>query len=367
MTAPSTRPVRRRVGRKGGAAEREPSAARPPRPTGEDRPRAPIRTRGLTKAYGDLLAVDHLDLEVQAGEIFGLLGQNGAGKTTTILMLLGLTEPTEGQARVVGLDPARRPLEVKRRVGYLPDAVGFYSDLSGRENLRYTASLNRIPRDEAEEAIDEAIEQVGLSARADDKTDTYSRGMLQRLGIADALIKDPDVLILDEPTTAIDPLGVTEILDLLRSLVVERQMAILLSSHLLNQVQSVCDRIGIFSAGRLIGQGSMTELAARFGEDTAHVEAEIQPPLDGGEARVREVLAAIPGVVNVTAPRRSIDPWVLDVRPATDETRVRRAVLAAATSTGLDLTSVRANAPALEDLYRRAVERATHGHARDVR
>ena len=327
----------------------------------------PIRTRELTKNYGDLVAVDRLNLEVRAGEIFGLLGQNGAGKTTTILMLLGLTEPTDGQARVVGLDPARRPLEVKRRVGYLPDAVGFYGDMSGRDNLRYTARLNRIERGEAEELIDEALEQVGLTGRADDKTETYSRGMLQRLGIADALIKDPDVLILDEPTTAIDPLGVTEILDLLRSLVVERQMAILLSSHLLNQVQSVCDRIGIFSAGRLIGQGSMTELAARFGEDTAHVEAEIQPPLDGGEARVREVLAAIPGVVNVTAPRRSIDPWVLDVRPATDETRVRRAVLAAATSTGLDLTSVRSNAPALEDLYRRAVERATHGHARDVR
>ena len=368
MTAPSTRPVRKRVGRKGGAPEREAgAAARRGRPAGEDRPRAPIRTRGLTKAYGDLVAVDHLDLEVQAGEIFGLLGQNGAGKTTTILMLLGLTEPTDGQARVVGLDPARRPLDVKRRVGYLPDAVGFYPDMSGRDNLRYTARLNRIERDEAEDLIDEALEQVGLTVRADDRTDTYSRGMLQRLGIADALIKDPDVLILDEPTTAIDPLGVTEILELLRMLVRDRQMAILLSSHLLNQVQSVCDRIGIFSAGRLIGQGTMRELAARFGEDTAHVEAEIQPPAEGGRERIREVLAAIPGVVKVTPPPRASDAWLLDVRPADEETRVRRAILAAATSTGLDLTSIRSLAPALEDIYRRAVERAAHGHARDVR
>ncbi|HLO34603.1 MAG TPA: ABC transporter ATP-binding protein, partial [Candidatus Deferrimicrobium sp.] len=304
---------------------------------------------------------------LRRGEVFGLLGPNGAGKTTTILMLLGLTEPSEGQARVVGLDPARRPLEVKRRVGYLPDAVGFYGDLSGRDNLRYTARLNRIPRDEAEDAIDAALEQVGLSHRADDQTEQYSRGMLQRLGIADALIKDPDVLILDEPTTAIDPLGVSEILDLLRSLVTERRMAILLSSHLLNQVQSVCDRIGIFAAGRLIGQGTMTDLALRFGEDTAHVEAEFQTDDEVGAARVREVLTAIPGVTSVTAPRRGSDGWSITVQPASDATRVRRAILAAAGSTGLDLTSVRSVAPSLEEIYRRAVERAAHGHARDVR
>jgi ABC-2 type transport system ATP-binding protein len=256
---------------------------------------------------------------------------------------------------------------VKRRVGYLPDAVGFYSDLTGRENLRYTASLNRIPRDQADEAIDEAIEQVGLSARADDKTDTYSRGMLQRLGIADSLIKDPDVLILDEPTTAIDPLGVTEILDLLRRLVEERQMAILLSSHLLNQVQHVCDRIGIFAAGRLIGQGSMRELANRFGEDVAHIETEFATEDAAGVARVREVLSAIPGVAAIDEPRHPTDPWVLTVRPADDDVRVRRAILAAAGSTGLDLTSVRSVPPSLEEIYRRAVEKAAHGHARDVR
>jgi len=367
MTAPSTRPIRKRVGRKGSGSDADPSA-RPRHGEGDDRPRAPIRTRGLTKRYGELVAVDHLDLEVQAGEIFGLLGQNGAGKTTTILMLLGLTEPSDGQARVVGLDPARRPLEVKRRVGYLPDSVGFYGDLSGRENLRYTAELNRIPRELAESTIDEVIEQVGLSARADDATDTYSRGMLQRLGIADALVKDPDVLILDEPTTAIDPLGVTEILELLRALVRDRGMAILLSSHLLNQVQSVCDRIGIFAAGRLIGQGTMTELAHRFGEDTAHIEAGVQTEDAAGAERVREVLKAIPGVVEVKAPRHSAtDPWVIGVKPASDETRVRRSILAAAASTGLDLTSVRPVAPSLEEIYRRAVEKAAHGHARDVR
>jgi ABC-2 type transport system ATP-binding protein len=328
----------------------------------------PIVTRRLSKRYGDLVAVDNLDLDVKAGEIFGLLGQNGAGKTTTILMLLGLAEPSAGVARVVGFDPTRSPLEVKRRVGYLPDNVGFYDGMTGRENLRYTARLNGMSGDDAEAKIGDVLEQVGMTGRADTNVDTYSRGMLQRLGIADALVKDPDVLILDEPTTAIDPLGVTEILELLRTLVRDRGMAILLSSHLLNQVQSVCDRIGIFAAGRLIGQGTMTELAHRFGEDTAHIEAGVQTDDAAGAERVREVLKAIPGVVEVKAPRRSTtDPWVIGVKPASDETRVRRSILAAAASTGLDLTSVRPVAPSLEEIYRRAVEKAAHGHARDVR
>ena len=314
-----------------------------------------IRTRGLTKRYGDLVAVDKLDLEVRSGEIFGLLGQNGAGKTTTILMLLGLTEPTEGEARVVGLDPARRPLEVKRRVGYMPDSVGFYTDLTGRENLRYTARLNRIPSDLAETTIDEVLEQVGLTSRADDLVETYSRGMLQRLGIADALVKDPDVLILDEPTTAIDPLGVVEVLELLRRLVHERGLAILLSSHLLNQVQSVCDRIGIFASGRLIGHGTMAELASRFGEGDAHIEAGFDLVDEADAERTAELLRAIDGVVEVSVGRRPADPWTLTVRPPSEEGRVRQQILAVAAAEGLHLQSLRPVVPSLEDVYRRAV------------
>ena len=154
----------------------------------------------------------------------------------------------------MGLDPAWEPREVKRRVGYLPDAVGFYGGLSGRENLRYTAQLNGLGRDETETAIDAVLVNVGLTDRANDPVETYSRGMRQRLGIADALVKSPDLLILDEPTTSIDPLGVVEILDLLRKLVDERGLAIMLSSHLLTQVQSVCDRIGIFAPAASSGR-----------------------------------------------------------------------------------------------------------------
>jgi ABC-2 type transport system ATP-binding protein len=316
-----------------------------------------IRTRGLTKRYGTLTAVDSLNLAVYPGEIFGLLGQNGAGKTTTILMLLGLTEPTRGEARVMGLDPAREPRLVKRRVGYLPDAVGFYGGLSGRQNLRYTARLNGLRGAEAETAITDVLVQVGLDDRADDLVETYSRGMRQRLGIADALVKSPDVLILDEPTTAIDPLGVVEILDLLRRLVHERGLAILLSSHLLTQVQSVCDRIGIFAAGRLVGQGTVDELAATFGDGTATVEVGLELTSDADLARASRVLAALDGVESVLPPGDERGSWQLTVRPSSAESRVRQEVLVAAVEHGLHLTSIRPIVPSLDDIYRSAVVR----------
>jgi ABC-2 type transport system ATP-binding protein len=323
----------------------------------EDKDEPLIRTRGLTKKYGSLTAVDKLDLEVRPGEIFGLLGQNGAGKTTTILMLLGLTEPTSGDARVAGLDPTRNPREVKRHVGYLPDAVGFYGAMSGRQNLRYTARLNGLKGKEGEHAISEVLEQVGLSERADDRVEEYSRGMKQRLGIADALVKSPDILILDEPTTAIDPLGVVEILDLLRSLVREQHLAILLSSHLLTQVQSVCDRIGIFAAGRLVGEGTVHRLASLFGDGSAVVEVGLDLPAPADRARAESMLKGLPGVISVAPPPSRSDAWRLTVRPATEDAAVRQAVLKTAAEQGLQLTSLRAIVPSLDDIYRTALQR----------
>ncbi len=250
-----------------------------------------VETIDLTKRYGQIVAVDGLTMKVMPGEIYGLLGPNGAGKTTMILMLLGLTEPTSGTARVIGLDPARNALEVKRRVGYLPDAVGFYGRLTGRENLRYTAELNGIPRDEAEPLIAELLERVGLTHAADRPAGGYSRGMLQRLGIADALVKDPAVLILDEPTTAIDPAGVQELLALIRALVAERGVGVLLSSHLLAQVERLCDRVGIFWKGRLLAEGTVADLAAQAGE----------PSLDLDGAYNRIVAKATEGTHGVAA------------------------------------------------------------------
>lgn len=335
----------RRVARKGRLRDREVA----------EESHAPIATRRLSKRYGDLVAVDNLNLEVQAGEIFGLLGQNGAGKTTTILMLLGLTEPSAGAARVLGLDPARHPLAVKRRVGYLPDNVGFYEGMTGRENLRYTARLNGLFGPEAEAMIDEVLEQVGMIERADTRVDTYSRGMLQRLGIADALLKSPSVLILDEPTTAIDPLGVVEILDLLRRLVNERGLAVLLSSHLLSQVQSVCDRIGIFAAGKLIGVGTVVELARQFGGAAAHVEVGFEGLDAAGLEKTARLLGEIEGVAEVRLPIGDREPFVLVVTDE-DSGPTREAVLAAAARNGLRLSSIRAVQPSLDDIYRTAVQ-----------
>lgn len=229
-----------------------------------------ILTNNLTKRYGTFTAVDGLNLAIREGEIFGLLGPNGAGKTTTILMLLGLTEPTAGSATVAGADPSREPLKVKSMVGYLPDNVGFYPSLTGRQNLRYTARLNGLVDAEAEMRIETLLKQVGLEDAADKRAGSYSRGMRQRLAIADALVKSPRILILDEPTIGIDPEGVRELLALLRRLKEEQGMTILLSSHLLHQVQEVCDRVGIFVGGKLIAVGKVAELEQRLSAREEH-------------------------------------------------------------------------------------------------
>ena len=236
-----------------------------------------IRTEDLTKSYGAKTAVNHLGLEIRRGEIFGLLGPNGAGKTTTILMLLGLTEPTEGKALIDGFDCTRQSMQVKRITGYLPDNVGFYGDLTGRDNLRFTARLNGIPEKEIDPLINDLLERVGMMYAADQKTGTYSKGMRQRLGIADILIKDPEVIIMDEPTLGLDPEGMREFLKLIKQLSVEDGKTILVSSHQLYQIQQICDRVGIFVGGSLIACGGISELGSQIaaqGHYTLEVEAE---------------------------------------------------------------------------------------------
>ena len=256
-----------------------------------------IRIMDLTKAYGSKTAVDHLNLEIRRGEIFGLLGPNGAGKTTTILMLLGLTEPTHGMALIDGHDCTRQSMLVKQITGYMPDNIGFYSDMTGRENLRFMARLNGIPEHEINPLIDGLLEKVGMTHAADQKTETYSKGMRQRLGIADVLIKDPEVIIMDEPTTGLDPEGMREFLSLIKQLSVEDKKTILVSSHQLYQIQQICDRVGIFVDGNLIACGGIDELGSQI-ETEGHYTLEIETePCD---SRFLGFIEGLKGMTGIT-------------------------------------------------------------------
>ncbi|UCS91681.1 ABC transporter ATP-binding protein [Echinicola marina] len=237
-----------------------------------------IRLEGLTKYYGSFKAVNELDLSINRGEIFGLLGPNGAGKTTTILMMMGLTDPSKGTAYVCGFNSTKDPISVKRLVGYMPDSLGFYDNMTALENLMYIGELNGIPRSELQERALEAMDMVGLSGdTVHKKTAAYSRGMKQRLGLAEVLIKQPQVIVLDEPTLGIDPSGVKEFLALILKLSREKGLTVLLSSHHLHQVQQVCDRVGIFVGGELLVQGNIDTLSNRlFAEKTYEVHVRLQ-------------------------------------------------------------------------------------------
>jgi ABC-2 type transport system ATP-binding protein len=234
-----------------------------------------IETEGLTKVYGSQTAVNQLTFQIREGEVFGFLGPNGAGKTTTLLMFLGLTEPTSGKVRVCGFDPARDPLGVKERVGYLPENVGFYEDMDARQNLRFVARLNRIPDDVSLERIEGLLNVVGLLEEAEKKVGIYSKGMRQRLGIAEVLVKEPKVIFLDEPTIGLDPDGTNRMLDLIHSLSREKNITVFLSSHLLDQVQRICDRVGIMIKGELVAIGPIQELGQKkLGIDKGHYTLE---------------------------------------------------------------------------------------------
>ncbi len=232
-----------------------------------------ISAKGLGKRYGLFSAVTDLNFSVDPGEIFGLLGPNGAGKTTIILMLLGLTEPSSGACRVFGQDPVKKPLEVKKLCGYLPERYGFYENLTAASNLRYIANLNSLSGSKAENLIDEALSEVGLNKQKNMKVSKFSRGMKQRLGIAQAFLKKPKLLILDEPTQGIDPRGIEDVLKLFRRLNREEGLTILFSSHNMQQVQETCTSFGIMSKGKLVKKGTVKLLETEGANWTIDVEA----------------------------------------------------------------------------------------------
>ncbi|HJQ55997.1 MAG TPA: ABC transporter ATP-binding protein [Vineibacter sp.] len=297
-----------------------------------------IAARGLRKHYGANAAVAGIDLDIHRGEIFGLLGPNGAGKTTAILMVLGLTESTGGSVSVLGHDPVREPLAVKRRVGYLPDAVGFYDNMTARENLRYTLRLAGMLRAEAERRIEEAMTRVRLADVLDKRVATYSRGMRQRLGIAEIIAKNAEIAILDEPTSGLDPQATLELLDMIRDLKGDG-VAVLLSSHLLDRVQSICDRVALFSRGNIVLQGTVKELGQQVlgAGHAAHVEA------DG-----IDVAAKLNGIAGVQKLERDGRGWKLIA-----DRDVMADVAQATVQGGGRLQRLAAAEPSLEAIYAR--------------
>src|SRR5262245_30232509 len=308
-----------------------------------------IEAQGLTKRYAGTPVVDGVSFTIAPGEIFGLLGPNGAGKTTTILMLLGLTEISGGQARVLGHDPVRDPLAVKRRVGYLPDAVGFYDHLSATDNLRYTARLIGIAPGERESRIAAALERVQLGSVADHRVATFSRGMRQRLGLAEILMKDAAIAILDEPTSGLDPQATAELLAMIRTLKHDG-VAVLISSHLLDRVQSVCDRVALFQTGKIALIGTVAELGRQVLGGGFAVEVEAQG------AGLADRLRQVPGLLaaRTTGPDRIRLLADHDVRPE---------AAAAVVGAGGSLLRLSVEEPSLEVIYTRYFENQGVRHA----
>jgi len=313
-----------------------------------------IELADLTKKYGSFTAVDQLNLTVCKGEIFGLLGPNGAGKSTTILMMLGLTEPTSGSVKVCGINSTSNPIEVKKRVGYLPEDVGFYSNMNGLESLVYTARLNSIPPEEAEQKAEQLLSRVGLSEAGKKKTGKYSRGMLQRLGLADVLIKNPEVIILDEPTLGIDPKGVREFLQLIVSLSKEEGLTVLFSSHDLHQVQQVCDRVGLFVHGKLIAEGNIQTLSKKlFANSPYIIEAGILNAAGTSDDKyttdwLKEVLKPVAGVIDVN---KKNDVFLIETSNDSSA-EIARAIVAS----GAGLNYLNKKEYGLDDIYYRYFE-----------
>jgi ABC-type multidrug transport system ATPase subunit len=285
-----------------------------------------IETHGLTKRYGTLTAVDRLTLGVRRGEVYGFLGPNGAGKTTTLRMLVGLVRPTSGSATILGARPGSP--DGLARIGALIEAPGFYPFLSARDNLRVMAMHAGTGADR----LDTVLEEVGLRDRAGDRFGRYSQGMKQRLGVASALLKDPDVLILDEPTTGLDPKGMAEMREFIRGLG-DGGRTVLLSSHLMPEVEQVCDRVGVIHRGTLVREGTVDELR---GGRSLLVRAE---PLE----QASRLLESLPGVTGVSTHDGAMS---ITTDPA-EASAINGALVAA----GIAVSELRSERASLEDVF----------------
>ena len=286
-----------------------------------------IDTHALTRRYGEtIVAVDTLDLRVRRGEVYGFLGPNGAGKTTTLRMLLGLVRPTSGSAAVLG-EPPGAPAGL-RRIGAMVEAPAFYPYLSGRDNLRVVARRGGVPEDR----VARVLAQVDLGAHAGDRATTYSMGMKQRLGVAAALLKDPELLILDEPTNGLDPAGMAEMRDFIRSLA-QGGRTVLLSSHLMGEVEQMSDRVGVIREGSLVAEGTVDELRGRTG---LRVRAEPLP-------EAIDLVGRLPGVGAITTVDGAFDV----AANAAEAPAINRALVEA----GIAVSELSPRRASLEDVF----------------
>jgi len=308
-----------------------------------------IETRGLSKHYGPIVALDGLDLVVPRGIVFGLLGPNGAGKTTTIRLLAGLARPTAGTAAVAGAPVVFGDgLDARRRLGVLDQDPRFYGWMRGRELLAFAAHLAGMPRREIAARVAAVLERIGLTEAADRRIAGYSGGMRQRLGIGQALVGRPEILILDEPVSSLDPEGRRDLLALIADL--RRETTVIFSTHVLADVERVCDRVAILDHGRLVIEAPIGELLERFAKPVYIVEAEIGTGLAAAGLVAR--LRATPWVAEVTQQGSTIRV------AANDEARAGRELLPAIVATGLPVASFHRERPSLEDVFIQLVGRA---------
>jgi ABC-2 type transport system ATP-binding protein len=297
-----------------------------------------IETQDLTKEYDGIAVVDHLTFQVKENEVFGLLGPNGAGKTTTILSLLGLTETNGGTIKVLGFDPSREPLKIKRITGYLPESVGFYEDLTAAENLAFIADMNGLNRKETERRIEHVLEMVGLTAQKDQAVKKFSHGLKQRLGIADVLIKEPKLIILDEPTSGLDPAGINQLLDLIAGLP-KMGTTVMLSSHLLYQVQRVCNSIGILSKGKMVVYGPIDKLGRETAGGSFIIEVETAEPIGG----LLDTIKGLKGVISVDASGKKLS--------ITTENDLRGDIAKIVVQSNIPLVQIKVKEFSLDDIY----------------
>ena len=304
-----------------------------------------IEVAGLTKIYGNRAAVDGIGFSVRKGEILGFLGPNGAGKTTTMRILTGYVAPTSGTARVGGFDVQESPIEVKRRIGYLPEHPPLYTEMLVRPFLRFVASLRGVPHKESAARVDRAIERCGLQAVAGRLIGNLSKGYQQRVGLAQAILHDPDVLILDEPTVGLDPSQIREIRQLIKSFAGEH--TVILSTHILAEVTMTCNRVLIINEGKIAADETMERLAAR-GERTRRIALRLARATDGVEGQIR----SIAGVLAVTREASQDGVFVVETESAQD---VREEIARAAVAQGWGLLELRAMTLSLEDIFIRII------------